>query len=364
MRILDQMGYASEFTQGLDVSGREFLVLVTRATFDFPQHPGDIAPRSATQVPPVMADEATGAPGFSAVRWETDFAHRKRRCDVILNGAAHAPGGVPAPRVRVGLRVGTWTKSFDVVGHREWRSVGVAWAATEPVPFRRLDFGYDTAFGGTDRLDPDDRAPPAYRLNPVGRGWADPRNAARVPGLPLPNTEAADEPVTSPHGRYRPMAFGPWGRGWPGRIEHAGTYDQAWVDSVFPFLPADFDERYYQSAPPDQQIDPPPAGTEVLLVNLTPEGKTWFRLPDTALPVTVFRDGAPVLDSRLLPDTLLLDPEHRRLSLVWRCEVRIRRIITEFDEAWIGPPTAAMLRARAEGKAYVRDVATAADEPA
>jgi hypothetical protein len=32
----------------------------------------------------------------------------------------------------------------------------------------------------------------------------------------------------------------------------------------------------------------------------------------------------------------------------------MKRIITEFTEAWIGPPTEAMLRARREGRAYIR----------
>jgi hypothetical protein len=95
-----------------------------------------------------------------------------------------------------------------------------------------------------------------------------------------------------------------------------------------------------------------------VLANLTPEGRNWFRLPDCDLPLTIFRGGDKVFDRSVRPDAVLFDPENRRLSLVWRAEVRMLRIITEFDEAWVGPPTAAMLRARAEGKRYIRDVAT------
>ncbi len=354
------MGYAAEFTQGMDKEARDFLVLAVKATFDFPDHPRDRPPLSEQQVPLVKADAFTGEPGFSAVEWETDFAFRKPKCDVILNGAAYAPGGRPAGQVRVGLKVDGWSKMFDVFGHREWRSAG-RFFATDPVPFQRMPFSYNTAFGGLDRLDPQDPQPAAYVPNPFGRGFADPKNAARVPGLPLPNTQAVDEPVTSPYGTYRPMGFGVWGRAWPGRIEYGGTYDQDWMDNVFPFLPEDFDERYFQMAPPDQQIAPPAPGTEVVLVNLTPEGKTAFRLPDTELPVTVFRAGQPVHAGKLKPDTLLLDPENRRFSLVWRVQVRLLRIITEFEEAWIGSPTEAMLRARAAGKRYIRDVATGAE---
>ena len=55
------------------------------------------------------------------------------------------------------------------------------------------------------------------------------------------------------------MSFGPMGRGWPGRIEYGGTYDQNWIDNIFPFLPPDFDDRYFQMAPPDQQTPAPRA---------------------------------------------------------------------------------------------------------
>ncbi|MCK5013694.1 MAG: DUF2169 domain-containing protein [Candidatus Omnitrophica bacterium] len=56
----------------------------------------------------------------------------------------------------------------------------------------------------------------------------------------MPNTEETGKPVTKPNGKYRPMAFGPFGRAWKQRIQYAGTYDQHWIDSVFPFLQADF----------------------------------------------------------------------------------------------------------------------------
>ena len=76
-------------------------------------------------------------------------------------------------------------------------------------------------------------------------------------GAPVSNTEEISDPVRDPGGRYRPMAFGPIGRGWPSRIRYAGTYDQNWIDNVFPFLPDDFDTRYFQCAPEDQQIAVP-----------------------------------------------------------------------------------------------------------
>jgi hypothetical protein len=354
MQILNQTGFVHEFTMGMDKAAQEYLVVVVKCTFDFPDAPNGPVRKSAKQVPLVMADTQTGEPGYSATLWETDFAFRKPRCDVVANGFAHAPGGRPAERVPVGIKVGAWSKRFEVVGNREWRAVGPVFAATAPQPFLKMPISYDNAWGGTDRLNPEDRLPGSYGDNPVGTGWAQTRNQRFIPGLRLPNSQAIGEEIRSPFSAYRPMSFGPMGRGWPGRIEYGGTYDQNWIDNVFPFLPEDFDERYFQMAPPDQQIDHPKGGEEVQLVNLTPRGRELFRLPKTALPMTLFKGGDAVFEGDLLPDTILFDPENRRFSLVWRVQQRIRRTILDFTECWIGPPTRGMLRARAAGKRYIR----------
>jgi len=362
MQVLNQTRHVTQFTMGMDKAGREFLSLVVKGTWDFPP-PGQTVPApAAVPRPLVMADEFTGAPGFSATRWETDFAFRKPHPEVILQGAAYAPGGAPAERVRVGIMVGHWSKQFDVVGPREWRVLGPSIGATRPYPFQRLAFSYDTAFGGVDRSVPDNPEPGAYRLNPHGLGYAEVSGRSQLSGLPLPLTEDPADPVTSPYGSYRPMAFGPVFRGHPDRLRWAGTYDEDWEANVFPFLPADFDDRYYQSTLPDQWLPAAPdPGTPVVIRNLTPSGREEFRLPDTVLPIRVFRGRETCLEGRFRPDTLIFDTEARQLMMLWRVAVPMRRIITEFTEAWIGPPTPAMLRARAAGKRYVRAVLTERD---
>ena len=339
-------------TMGMDVAGREFLVLVIKGSFAFPDHPNDRPKPLAEQTPFVTADSFTGEPGYSATAWETDFAFRKSRCDVVVQGAAYAPGGKPAEKVQVGLRVGQWSKSFHVIGHREWVVVGPTISATRPHPFTRQDFSYDTAFGGVDRLNPDDPKPPAFLENPAGRGFASPKNQSRLSGAALPNTEESDTPVTSPYESYRPMALGPVTRGVPRRLKYGGTYDKNWEDNIFPFLPPDFDERYYQQVGEDQQIAPPAPGTEVVLLNLTPGGREGFRLPETRLPVRIFRGRETALDQTVLPDSLLIDTEARRFAMTWRVDVPILRHLTEFKQAWIGRPSRGMLRAQRSGKGY------------
>ena len=354
MQIWNQMGYPHQFTMGMDKAGHQWIVVVVKGTFDFPTTSGGLVQKSTEQVPLVMADTQTGVPGYSATLWETDFAFRKPRCDVVANGFAYAPGGRPTERVPVGIKVGNWSKLFEVVGNREWRSIGPVFTATSPQPFLKLPISYDVAWGGVDRLDPEDKLPASYKYNPVGTGWSRTKNQRLVPGLRLPNTQAVGEEVRSPFGDYRPMSFGPMGRGWPGRIEYGGTYDQNWIDNIFPFLPPDFDERYFQMAPPDQQIDHPRGGEDVVLINLTPAGKESFRMPTTALPLTLFKGREKAFVGELLPDTVLFDPERRRFSLVWRVQQRLQRTLLDFSECWIGPPTPGMQRAYAKRKRYIR----------
>jgi len=106
-------------------------------------------------------------------------------------------------------------------------------------------------------------------------------------------------------------------------------------------------------APLDQQIDHPKGGEEVTLINLTPEGRVSFRLPPTALPMTLFGGREKAYETNALPDTILFDPEYRRFSLVWRISQRLPRTILDFTECWVGPPTRGMERARATGKEYI-----------
>lgn len=355
MKVYNRFGFRHQHTMGMDVKGREHFVLVVKGTWAFPDTSGGalrLLPE-ADQTPLVFADEYTGEPGYSACLWETDFAFRKTACDVVVQGAAYAPEGRAATRVQVGIRVGGWHKTLMVVGHREWRVVGPAIMATDPYPFKRQPFGYDVAFGGTDRLDPDVDNPHAYLPNPVGRGYAHPRNRDRLSGAPLPLTEEPGVEVTTPFEDYRPMALGPIWRGRADRLKWAGTYDQNWQDTIFPFLPPDFDDRYYQQVGPDQQIAPPDPGAEVTLLNLTPAGRETFRLPQTGLELHLYRnEWEKAFAGVVRPDTLIFDTEARRLSMVWRVQVPMRRIVTEFTEAWIGTPPGGLKRAKAAGKAY------------
>ena len=289
MELLNATRMQAAYTMGTEPSAREHLVVAVKGTFAIPDDGGP-ASLAEEQAPLVMADEFWGEPGFSSPRYEVDFALRKPRCDVLLNATAYAPHGQPADKVQVGVKLGGWLKTFDVVGDRVWVQRGAHAAVSRPSPSPSKPITYDVAFGGVDDLDPDEDLPDDLHGQP-GRPRLAPaaQPGERFPVSPLPNTEALDDPIRAPWGDYRPMGFGPIGRNWAPRYPLAGTYDQNWLDNVFPFLPADFDDRYYQAAPEDQQIDYPQGGEEVQLLNLTPEGRTRFRLPTIDVPVVFFR---------------------------------------------------------------------------
>jgi len=272
MKLLNGTGMAAGFTLGLDKTGAEHVIVAVKGTFTLPRS-NEPPVLAEEQVPLVDADTFSGDPGRSATLAECDYALEKPHCDVLLNGAAHAPDGRVVEHIAVGLQVGGWRKAFTVWGNRVWRGAVIGYTPSEPVPFTSLPISYDNAFGGTDERMRNPTQVRSYLPNPVGRGWHHHIYPELVNGAPVCNTEEINQPVRDPGGKYHPMAFGAIGRGWPSRIRYAGTYDQHWQDNVFPFLPADFDTRYYQCAPPDQQIAYPRGGEKVLLINLTPDGR-------------------------------------------------------------------------------------------
>jgi hypothetical protein len=351
MNLLNATGMAAGYTMGMDKAGYEYVVVVVKGTFTLPR-PGETPKLADEQVPLVDADQFTGEPGRSATVVECDYALEKPRCDVVLNGAAYAPGGRAVDRIAVGLQVGSWRKSFAVWGNREWRRAGVGYAPGAPEPFERMPISYDNAFGGTDASMRDPAQHGTYLPNPVGRGWHKHIYPELVVGTPVSNTEEIRDPVRDPGGRYRPMAYGPIGRGWPSRIRHAGTYDQDWIDNVFPFLPADFDTRYFQCAPEDQQVAHPRGGEQVLLINLTPDGRREFALPTVEVPIVFFRRRAERVEMRGTPDTLLFEPDAQRFSLVWRANLKLQRDIFEVPQAVVGRMSRAWWRSIETGKSY------------
>lgn len=335
MELINATRMTAGYTMGTEPSGRESLVVVIKGTFRLPRA-GETAGLHEQQLPLIMADTFTGEPGYSAPVYEVDFAPHKPRCEVLLLGCAYAPGGRPATRVPVGLRVGDMIKRFDVVGDRHWQASATRITPSAPLPFQSKPISYDVAFGGVDQHHEDPGQHGAYTPNPIGRGYHKHLNSEWVDGQPLPDTEEEGHPVTHPAGAYRPQAFGPIGRGWDARRHYAGTYDDQWLAEQFPFLPQDFDERYYQAAPMDQQLTASAGGAEVALLNLTPDGMRRFALPAFEAPVHVFPKRGEREDLKATLDTIVLEPDADRLTMSWRVRRPLKRNLFEIEQVMVG----------------------------
>ncbi|WP_263146692.1 DUF2169 domain-containing protein [Pseudomonas sp. RIT-PI-AD] len=342
----------ASITTCLDATGREHLVVVAKATWRIPE-PGQRA-RPLPPQPLSFDDRYKGEPGLSAMRYGSDFARFKPRCDVLFDAHAHAPHGEPVRQLDVGFRVGALSKTIRVHGPRTWKRGPGTWAIDEAAPFLECPLDYAQAFGGArDYREADGEAlSETYLDNPCGIGWAGDATLGQVADTAAPRLEACEEPIRRPDGAYRPMALGPLGRHWAQRVRHAGTYDAHWQREVFPFLPEDFDERFHQTVPEDQQMAYPQGGEEVVLLNLRAgRPRTAFHLPlfRPLTTVRILRKDYRVITQEAPVDTLFFETEQDRFSAVWRTSTPILRRLQEFDCVAIGPVDPAWWQGKALG---------------
>lgn len=356
MQLLNATKMAAGYAPGIQPDGRQLLVVVVKGTFDIPSKDGEEPKLSKEQIPLVNADVFTGEPGFSAPLYESDYAPRKPKCDVLLNGSAYVPGGKPVERVTVSLRVGSWSKSFDVVGNRVWQAGALYIAVSKSEPFTVMPISYNNAWGGVDKSQEDPAKHHYYPLNHAGVGYHEYTSGKFMDGKPLPNTEEQGAKISNPKGSYRPMAFGSIGRAWQPRPKLAGTYDKNWLDKIFPFLPADFKEEYYQAAPPDQQMDYPKGGEEAELLNLTPQGRTLFRLPKIRIPVRIFCKNGDEREFDAVLDTVFVEPDRSRFMLSWRTSLPLRKNMFEVSQIIAGKVSPGWYRARKLSKIYYQSL--------
>ena len=299
------------WTRGRD--GEEIWLVAVKCTYDI--KPDGTTEPSSAQPPVTMTPEYMDPANQvqSSLKYDMDLMRTKTTTDVIVLAHAYAPHGRPVTAVEVGFRVGPVMKRLSVIGDRVWRGGSIS----KPEPFRKMPIIYERAYGGYDVKRRDTTSPQWDVRNPIGTGFA--LSASAADGLPLPNIENPDKPVTRWTDRPSPAGFGPICTHWQPRVDFAGTYDEKWERQRQPLLPEDFDERYYQCAPNDQQAPQFLKGGEpVTLVNLTPEGELRFALPRVFLAFeTQFTTGERQHHEKARLHTVIIEPDFPRVSLVW-----------------------------------------------
>jgi hypothetical protein len=328
--IENQTSFSAERAFLRDVNGAEVWIVMVRGTYDI--LPNGRLELAQEQVPVAMAPEFLGDPGSSGLRWDTDLVLAKPTTDVIVLGQAYAP---PLERVReleASLDVGPLHKSLRVLGDRRWVRQGDELVLTAPEPFVSMPLTWERAYGGTDEQPEDDR-PFLEPRNPVGTGFVLERD--RLEGRLAPNVLSlnADESL--------PAGFGAIPRHWQPRLAYAGTFDESWQETRMPVLPEDFDLRFFQCAPADQQPEIPLRGGErVVLKNLTMSGELSFELPLVRLgfQTTFFNE---VVEHRAALHTVIIEPDLPRLQMVWHtrldCHPRVYKLLkTTITEKIVG----------------------------
>lgn len=315
-----------------DPEGRESCVVVVKGTYGTNTE-GDLELTSEQQ-PLLYADEYYGDPETSCIRYECDFAPEKPMAEVLVVGKAVPPSGASVQKLQVRLEVMGRAKEAMVFGERRWTRCLGGLASTEPLPFREMPLTFDRAFGGID----DSRGPKHISCEPrnlVGVGFNPERSPSEMHGRPLPNIEHPAQLMQSHRDHPEPIGFGVLGRSWKQRVAFAGTYDQHWLDQQCPFLPEDFDTRYFMSAPSDQWFPHFRGGELIRCTHMAEEAMVQFRLPTVSVPVRYyFRDQ--IIEQQAVCDTVIVEPHAARVSILWRTRAAIGKRLTDLKNVVVG----------------------------
>lgn len=204
----------------------------------------------ADPLPLCLADEHWIDPVTSSLREESDLAPYKPRCDVLVRGHAHAPGGQPARDWTVHLRLlqtrqdevpepsrpvplnpvigltptqlAQWEsdkRSFQhlvriaktrpprtvidkllrVMGPSHFvRTPMVGWSRTASEPVDKVALRWEHSFGGSCRVADGETGPPLLNevcfSNPLGKGWLEARWEQAVQKAKLPQPKELPAP--------------------------------------------------------------------------------------------------------------------------------------------------------------------------
>ena len=299
-----------------DEEFRPLIVPVVKATFTIGRDGRCV--RAEGQIPLNTGGEYWGKdPETSSIKFEPEVAFTKPTTDVVLIGHAHAPR--PGTKeMRVALNVGPVSKEAMVYGERIWTKTVGFFTMTRPLPFEKIPLIYEKAFGGWNRSHPDPSKHTYEPRNPVGTGFV---GAAGVDKeLRVPNVEDPRAPIRSVTDRPAPAGFGFVAPHWQPRAALAGTYDAAWQKTRSPLLPKDFDRRHLNAASPGLVMPKYLRGDEpISAVGVTPEGTLNFSLPGVPPPAVKVSlvDGRDA-EIALNLDTVIIEPDDRRVMLLWR----------------------------------------------
>lgn len=326
LQVVNHTPFMASLSVFSDPAGVETAYAVVKATFSI----GVKGPVLAKPQQPLLAtDVFWGDPVGTSLRAAGEFALLKPGTDVLLVGRAIAPR--PGTRVAdVSVSVGPVTRTVRVFGDRRWQKSLGSWKPSSPQPWERMPLRWELAFGGV-AAPQGDQVPDHEPRNPVGRGLVA-RCESPTEDQPLPNLEDPAALLADPHDRPPPACFAPIAPTWQPRRSFAGTYDAAWIKGRAPYLPQDFDTRYFHVAPPELIVPGFLQGNEpVRLAGFSLGEPIGFELPPCGLEVEFDFDGAQLPQTPKL-ETLLFEPDAGRFQMLWRCALAVDKKLLKLKQ--------------------------------
>jgi hypothetical protein len=271
------------------MSGTLHLTTIVKASFALVQDGPMTLLDAADDV--VRADVHHGNNPTRSIKWTTDLAPSLPRADIVLTGHACAPPQNPVPALTVRLVVFRDAPLVD----KALRVRGDA-KGGEVLPFDRIPMVYERAYGGIGWAD-----------NPYGRG-------ASASDPTAPN-------LFDPRSPQKTVCFAPIPRSFPARSRLLGGIDRKKLEQPVPEIPAELDWTYFQAAPEDQRTDYLHGNEWVIIERMTAD-PTYVRshLP-SVLGMARVTGLSGVPEDQVFPlvaDTLRIDADELRCSLVWR----------------------------------------------
>jgi hypothetical protein len=272
------------------LGGKLHVAVAVKATFAL-VHDG--AMRLVEPDPLVTADEPADDSPAGSLRSSTELVPYRPLADVLLRGCARAPQGQATNVMGVGLKMARGAtllldKRLTVQG-----SPTPGGGGAEPAPFSKVPLVYELAAGG-----------PGSAENPVGIA----EGSGRWPNL----LDAWRRPA--------PVGLGPLSPRWPVRKRLLG--DRQLLEAPVLELDADFPLLYFNAAPVDQRIGFLQGDEWIGLDGMSPAlPRVQSYLPGARGLARLYSPAPELCGGRalaLVADTLSIDAELMRCSVVWR----------------------------------------------
>jgi hypothetical protein len=272
--------------------GASKLVVIAKAAFSMESTPMDPA-----AAPPLHLQDAhyRNRP-MARVVAPSDMVPGRSRVDVTLDGTARAPAGDPITEMAVRLTV---RQDGEAVIDKPLLVVASE-GEDGPIPFSSMPIAYERA--------------------PIGR-------APFVTPIGLMDDDAAPN-VIDPNDPERAAGYGPIGESWPSRRKLLRPEHKAILNEPVMDVPDDFDWRYFQAAPLDQQIDHLAPNAAITIVGFHPdELRVAAQLPDAEAVGVIFGLDAsnPKRPTPLSfrADSLHIHADKRRCVVTWRAVIEV-----------------------------------------